>query len=344
MTDNKPTASATPTNSENSEHPFAQYIRILGKGKTGTRSLTEQEAQSAFGMVLRDEVEPIQLGAFLMLLRVKEETPEELAGFARASRAAMNAPPEALVADLDWPSYAGKRHQHPWYLLSALLLGHSGYRVFMHGSAGHTAGRLYSEQALAALGIDAATSWAVAGQQLDECGFSYLSLEHLCPALNRIMHLRSLLGLRSPVNTLTRILNPLECTASIQSVFHPAYAQLHQRAGLLLGHTNTAAFKGESGEVEIKPHADTAVSWLFQNAPESDTLERTLRQRPQRVELPCAEPLVAMWHGTSKDAYGLQALMGTTSVALRLIHPELTYKNSLERARSLWEARNTDFL
>ena len=67
-----------------SEHPFAQFIRILGKGKTGTRSLDLGEARQAFGMVLRGEIEAVQLGAFLMLLRVKEEAPEELAGFVQA--------------------------------------------------------------------------------------------------------------------------------------------------------------------------------------------------------------------------------------------------------------------
>ena len=68
------------------EHQFAPFVRILGKGKNGTRSLTREEASEAMGMILDDQVEPAQLGAFLMLLRVKEEAPEELAGFADAVR------------------------------------------------------------------------------------------------------------------------------------------------------------------------------------------------------------------------------------------------------------------
>ncbi|NOY63712.1 MAG: glycosyl transferase, partial [Gammaproteobacteria bacterium] len=68
------------------EHPFAQYVRILGKGKKGARPLTQCEAHEAMRMILADEVEPVQLGAFLMLLRVKEENPQELAGFVQAAR------------------------------------------------------------------------------------------------------------------------------------------------------------------------------------------------------------------------------------------------------------------
>jgi anthranilate phosphoribosyltransferase len=66
------------------EHTFAQYVRILGKGKTGTRSLTREEAYTAMAMILDGEVEDVQLGAFLMLLRVKEESHQELSGFVAA--------------------------------------------------------------------------------------------------------------------------------------------------------------------------------------------------------------------------------------------------------------------
>ena len=60
------------------EHPFAQFVRIIGKGKNGARSLTYDEAYQAFSMILNNEVLDVQLGAFLMLLRVKEESVDEL--------------------------------------------------------------------------------------------------------------------------------------------------------------------------------------------------------------------------------------------------------------------------
>ncbi|MBR9883045.1 MAG: glycosyl transferase, partial [Oceanospirillales bacterium] len=46
------------------EHPFAQYVRILGKGKKGSRSLTRDEARDAMGMILDGGIRPEQLGAF----------------------------------------------------------------------------------------------------------------------------------------------------------------------------------------------------------------------------------------------------------------------------------------
>ncbi len=75
------------------EHPFAKFIQILGKGQRGARDLTQQEAEQAMTMILSGQVEPVQLGAFLMLMRVKEETAEEVAGFVRAVRNSLLAPP-----------------------------------------------------------------------------------------------------------------------------------------------------------------------------------------------------------------------------------------------------------
>ena len=160
------------------EHPFAEYIRILGKGKKGSRPLTKDEAYQSMRMILADQVLPIQLGAFLMLMRVKEETPEELAGFVLAARESCNLASDKAIVDLDWSSYAGKRRHLPWFLLSALLLAENGISVFMHGAGGHSAGRLYTQDMLKYLGLEYASSIEQTRQQLEQQHFSYLSLEH----------------------------------------------------------------------------------------------------------------------------------------------------------------------
>ena len=108
-----------------------ESIRILGKGKRGARSLTREEAREAMGMLLDEKVEESQLGAFLMLLRHKEESPEELAGFTQAVRERLDAP--ALNVDVDWPTYAGKKRHLPWFLLAAKCLAQHGVRILMHG-------------------------------------------------------------------------------------------------------------------------------------------------------------------------------------------------------------------
>ena len=109
-------------------HPFARFIAILGRGRNLSRALTLEEAEEAMTMILEDNVLPEQLGAFLMLLRVKEESPAEIAGFVQAVRKSLPPPPDAPPA-VDWSSYAGKKRQLPWFLLAALCLAQSGRRL-----------------------------------------------------------------------------------------------------------------------------------------------------------------------------------------------------------------------
>ena len=322
------------------EHPFAPYVRILGKGKSGSRSLSRSEARQAFGMIMAGRVEPVQLGAFLMLLRVKEETGEELAGFVEACRTAMSPPPPGLQADLDWSCYAGKKHQHPWFILSVLLLNQAGYRVFIHGSAGHTPGRLYTEDALRQLGLPIASTWSEVTAQLDAFKLSYLPLRRFCRPLQDLIQLRPLLGLRSPVNTLTRMLNPLRAPCSIQSIFHPAYAALHQAADRALGQPRALVFKGDSGEVEIKPQADTRLHLLDGQRLDELLMARTLADRAAPVARPGVAPLGALWSGEWEDEYAREAVLGTTVAALLLLQPGLDLSGARRQAELLWRERD----
>lgn len=325
------------------EHPFAGYVRILGKGKTGTRSLSRSEARDAFGMILRGAAEPVQIGAFLMLLRVKEESPEEIAGFVEACRDTMHTPP-ALKVDLDWTSYAGKKHQHPWFILAMLLLAQAGYRVFVHGTAGHTPGRLYTETVMRELGLPVAADWSGVMSGLARAGICYLPLRGFCPGLEDIMQLRPLLGLRSPVNTLARMINPLAARCSIQSIFHPAYTRIHQEADRLLGQPAALVFKGESGEVEVKPQADTRLFLLREDQGQELLAARTLHGRAAPVEHPSTEPLRQLWRGVRTDDYGTAATLATTAAALVLLRPGSDLENARGEAERLWRRRDTGML
>ncbi len=325
----------------NNEHPFAPYVRTLGKGKSGSRSLTAEEAYDAMQMILQGAVEDVQLGAFLMLLRVKEETPDELAGFARAVRDYIGKVP--IAADLDWSSYAGKRQQLPWFLLSALSLSSQGYRVFMHGTRGHTEGRLYTEDVLRTLGLPIANDWAAVGQSLDASSFAFMPLQTLCAPLQRLIDMRSQLGLRSPVHSLCRLLNPLHAECSMQSVFHPSYAPLHQHAAQLLGHQNLAIIKGDGGECELRPQADTDVHWLHDGNRHRCQWQRQLDDRPKPANMQ-VEALVNVWRGSESNRYAEQAVIGTLAIAFGVINKQEDQKTCMLAARQCWESRQISSL
>lgn len=325
------------------EHPFAQYVRILGKGPNLSRPLTREETRTAVGMVLRGEVEPVQLGAFLCLLRVKTETPEEVAGFVEAIRDFMGAAPAASV-DLDWPSYAGKARRLPWYVLSALLLAENGLRVFMHGAEGHTANRVYTSQAFAALGLPVATSLDEAARHIGAHNLGYMRLEHLCPRLHEVMGLRALLGLRSPIHTVARMINPFRAPAEVVSVAHPNYRNVHQEAALLLGQPNLAVFKGEGGEAERRPEKPCLVQSLHGDSMRHEDWPPLVTEAPRYEEELDLSRLAAVWRGVADDPYAAATVAGTAAIALRLTGRAASIEEADGMARAMWEGRRRDRL
>ncbi|MFV9681405.1 glycosyl transferase family protein [Pseudomonas sp. NY15367] len=316
------------------EHPFAQFVRILGKGKRGARGLTREEAREAMGMLLDDKVEDTQLGAFLMLLRHKEESAEELAGFTEAIRSRLAAP--GIRVDLDWPSYAGKKRHLPWYLLAAKALAASGVRIFMHGGGAHTAGRLYSEQLLTELDIPCCRDWQGVATALDQHGLAYSYLGDWMPALQRMIDLRNTLGLRSPIHSLARIINPLGASCGLQSIFHPGYQAVHREASRLLGDP-AIVIKGEGGEIEVNPDVPCHLYGTRDGEDWDEEWPALSAQRHVKPEQLDPTVLSAFWRGEREDAYGQLAVVATMAVALRGLG--MSREQAFEQARQRWDAR-----
>ncbi len=326
------------------EHPFAEFVRILGKGKNGSRSLTQDEAFRAMSMILADEVLPVQLGAFLMLMRVKEESPEELAGFVRAARASLHLPADFPDVRLDWSSYAGKRRQLPWFLLSALLLSANGIKIFMHGAGGPHA-RVYTPETLRILGIRECATFEDVAQQVKERNFAFMSLFYLSPKLDEIMKLRAVMGLRSPVHTLSRMINPLNAPVLLQGIFHPGYRNIHQEAAMLLGQPHMVVLKGEGGEIERNPDGPCLVQTVHKGEMINEEWPAMFKgPRHLKDETMDVKRLPALWRGEIQDEYGEATIIGTVAIALKAMGEADSIEAAEMLAADMWKRRSTAWL
>lgn len=319
------------------EHPFAVYIRTIGKGKTGSRSLTYAEAHHAFSMILKDEVLDVQLGAFLMLLRVKEESVDELHGFVQATKDLL--PFSRLDVDLDWSSYAGKRKHYPWFILAALTLAKQGYRIVMHGAAGHTMNRVYTEQVLEYLGYSICQDQTQVEQQLAQHNFAYLPLSAISPILSDLIGLRNVMGLRSPIHTLARLINPFQAKATLQAIFHPAYRSSHQRAAWQLGYQNSAVIKGEGGEFERNPDARTLICGIKNGQCYEHELPKLTEGRSLAEEQLDLSVLKAVWEGQQQHEYADLAIVETMGIALYTMAAYDSFEEAMVMAKTYWEQR-----
>lgn len=327
-------------------HPFSKFVAILGRGKTKQRALTFDEARESMAMILRGETEPEQIGAFLMLLRLKEEAASEIAGFAQGTRDVLVLPPEMPEVDIDWPSYAGKRRQLPWFLLAAFLLANNGTRVMMHGASEHTPGRIYTDDVLRYLGFPIAESLTEAAGHIGVRNFGYTTLKVLSPKLDALMNLKPLLGLRSPVNSFSRMVNPFNAPVSVIGIFHRGFMDIHTGAAALLGEPVCSVFRGEGGEVERRPNKPTQVGSTINGS------EMQLETWPQLLSEGHAPPdedmdisgLVSLWQGKMDSEYAVVAVTGTLAIALKSLGKADSMEAAQALAEEMWAARDRGYL
>lgn len=316
-------------------HALAPYVAILGRGPGRSRSLTRDEAREALEIVLRGKAAPEATGALLMLLRMKGETAEEIAGFVDAARQEM--PFFGVTPALDWPSYAaGRTRGNPWFLASAKLVAQAGFPVLLHGWNSHQNPIASVRAALPQLGIAQAATLDDVKKYLSRDGIAYLPLEVASEGLFRLLCLRDVLGLRSCINTVLRVLNPAHAKSSVQGVFHPPYRLLQSDAGALLGQSNLTVLKGGGGEFERHPGKDVALFGLRNGKGWEGRAPAFWDETRRLAEAPIAEGAVAaLWDGSLDDAFARSIVIGTAATALET----LGVSNGMARAEELWNGR-----
>src|SRR5436309_3571446 len=114
---------------------ISQYIREIGRGKDGARSLAREQAADLFGQVLDGTVTDLEIGAFCLAMRIKGESPLEMAGFLDATYARLNRVPASALPLVVLPSYNGARKLPLLTPLLALLVAKQGLPVLIHGAA-----------------------------------------------------------------------------------------------------------------------------------------------------------------------------------------------------------------
>ena len=150
-------------------------------------------------------VSDLELGAFVIAMRIKGETPHEMAGFLDALEQRLHKIPNAGCPTVVLPSYNGARKLPVLTPLLALLLAREGLAVVVHGCATEV-GRVSAQKVLAALDIQA----QAAIENVVSGAVQWVPTALLCPGLQRLLDVRQVVGLRNSAHSLVKLMNP--CT------------------------------------------------------------------------------------------------------------------------------------
>lgn len=229
---------------DNMHMAISHFIREIGRGKEGTRDLSREQAHELMAQVLDGQVSDLALGAFCVAMRIKGETPAEMAGFLDATHARLQRvanPHRQPVVVL--PSYNGSRRLPLLTPLLALLLARKGWSVLVHG--GNTEDqRVATAQVMQALGLTILS----AARPLAKGEVVMAPTEVLCPGLWRLLQVRRSVGLRNPGHSLVKLMNPVDGPSlQVASYTHPEYAVSMQHT-LELMQANAMLLRGTEGE------------------------------------------------------------------------------------------------
>jgi anthranilate phosphoribosyltransferase len=211
--------------SRSGSFPAARFIKEIGRGRKGARSLSRDEAHALYAAMLGGRVSDLELGAILLAMRIKGESVEEITGFLDAVEESMEKlqAPAAEYAPVVIPSYSGSRQLPNLTPLLALLLAREGVPVLLHG-ADEDPERVSSEEILTLLGIGAVHSLQEAQAALAQRKPVFVPIDVLAPRLAQLLSLRAILGVRSSAHTLVKLIQPFaQPTLRLVPYTHPEY-------------------------------------------------------------------------------------------------------------------------
>jgi anthranilate phosphoribosyltransferase len=243
-------------------------------------SLERAEAREVMGAIMRGEATPAQIGAFLVALRAKGETADEIAGCAEAMR-------EHVVAvrprrdDLVDTAGTGGDGAHTLNIstAAALVAAAAGVGVAKHGNRA-VSSACGSADVLEALGFRLELPPERIARSIDELGFGFMFAPAHHPAMRHAAPVRRELATRTVFNVLGPLTNPAGARAQVIGVFSAELVRTLAEVVAQLGASRAFVVHGFAGIDELSPAGPNLVCEVI----EGDVRERTIDPAELGVE------------------------------------------------------------
>jgi len=282
---------------------------IIAKAAGGA-TLTREEAQAAFDMMLSGDVTAAQAAGFLMALRVRGESVEEIEGAVRAMRSKMlrvRAPDDAVDIVGTGGDQSGSYNVST---LAALIAAACGVPVAKHGNRAASS-RSGAADVLGELGVKVGLDPAGVERCLAEAGIAFMFAPAHHASMRHVGPVRSELGTRTIFNLLGPLANPAGVRRQVIGVFDEGWLEPLARVLANLGSETVWLVHGSDGLDEITTTGPTRVVIL-----ESSTV-RHATITPEEAGLPRARPEALKGGEATVNAAALTAVLDGARSAYR---------------------------
>jgi anthranilate phosphoribosyltransferase len=220
--------------------------------------LSLEDTAAVLSEIMSGNATEIQIAAFLIALRTKGETVEELAGLARTMRALATSVPVGRDDLLDTAGTGGGRRTFNVSTTAALIAAGAGCTVAKHGNRSAT-GLSGSADVLEALGARIDLTPEAVAACIEEVGFGFMFAPAHHQATRYVVPVRKQLAVRTIFNFLGPLTNPAGATRQLIGVSDPQYLETMAGALALLGTRHALLVSSEDGLDELSVSAPTRV-------------------------------------------------------------------------------------
>jgi len=223
------------------------------------QDLSETEAFGVMACIMDGEATPAQIAAFVVALRLKGETSEEVCGLARAmrDRAVKVVTSQPMV--LDTCGTGGDRlNTFNISTTAAFIAGAAGVPIAKHGNRAASS-KCGSADVLEAMGVRITLSPESVGRLIDEVGIGFLFAPSLHPAMKYAAGPRKEIGVRTVFNILGPLTNPAGARRQVVGVYEEQDCELLAGALVRLGSERALVVNGLDGIDEVSTFCDTRI-------------------------------------------------------------------------------------
>ena len=230
------------------------------------RDLSREHAREVMNGIMQGTATPAQIGAFLVALRVKGETADEIAGCAEAMRAHMLAVQPQRDDLVDTAGTGGDgAHTLNISTAAALVAAAAGAGVAKHGNRAVSSAS-GSADVLEALGFELELPPERIARSIDELGFGFLYAPAHHPAMKHAAQVRRELATRTVFNVLGPLTNPAGARAQVVGVYAPALVRTIAEVLAQLGARRAFVVHGAGGIDELSPAGPNLVCEVVDGA------------------------------------------------------------------------------
>lgn len=227
------------------------------------QGLTQAESQQLFDQIIRGEMDPVLMAAVLTALKIKGETPDEIAGAAKALLANANPFPRP---DYDFADIVGTGGDGSNTInistTAAFVAAACGVKVAKHGNRG-VSSKSGSSDLLSSFGINLAMSAQDSRQALDDLGVAFLFAPQYHGGVRHAMPVRQTMKTRTIFNILGPLINPARPNIELMGVYSKDLVRPIAQTMLQMGLKRAAVVHG-SGLDEVAIHGETQVAEIRQ--------------------------------------------------------------------------------